>query len=793
MDHFLCEVFDVPQPSFIKNIETLFDLEDKKLLYTRLYKHPFLLFNLTFNFIWEQCFGVIPGKMDVFTIFSQHMKGLSETLLYSAKSGLTPQMRSGLCQLVLEYLYKHTFLAYVPKNTPNLPQTDALLKAAVAYFEKIENTPQEAEKELKQKLAKRLIPYVGFLLTLSQSCEPEHAHTKLENFIKDHFDNIFDNKENPKDAKSEQRSLTAYAFYTCLLEFVGAFLDANHENPNQKDLHKRFYSLTEKHVKLFGLTTKNVYTDFTLYEHIKKRQALPTSEWLSLTPFECISFQINQDYYFLRMLFQKSALVDFSSHSVNNINTMISETFYDIFEKLLTKKGNDPPLFFTDTGLKQKTMISHQDDKNECSIYGRNAYVFDACVPRLFGTFVTFRTPTFFRVIAGKGLYHNICVENIDHLISLNNRYPLPENYKSFKVVRDAHVLTKYPLWANISPSFTPFVIPYSQEDREIGLTEEFVKLCMDVLWAKTTRELHFARSLCWGKSYILRYKAERQIDYKEITNNTNNTDEQPLASSKNHEKFALLYIDTRANPGGLDALRITLHNLNTKHVCWEVVIATLQENEAYYMKYAKFMGVNLRFLRHPLLKLLPFNIDAYNRVMKSNCLWNDLKEMGYEKCLIIQDDSMLFRPGFEERFLTFDFIGPPWLKCASNAPLLHYVGETFVGNGGLSWRNVQLMYHITKEYQKEKNYLFNDMLQPIQEDVYFGMCVQQEARIEDPERPQPCLPTYNEAREFGMEQVWSSDAFGVHKFWVYNDREKISAFFDKLSVQNYGKNEQKN
>lgn len=775
MDHFLCEVFDVPQPSFIKNIETLFDLDDKKLLYARLYKHPLLLFNLTFYFIWEQCFGVIPSKMDVFTIVSQHMKGLNETLAHSSKTGLTPQMRSGLCQLVLEYVYKHTFLIYVPKNTPNLPQADAVLKGATAYFEKIENAPQEAEKELKQKLAKRLIPYVGFLLTLSQSCEPEHAHIKLENFIKDHFD-IKERCENVKDAKSEQRSLTAYAFYSCLLEFVAPFLDANQ---NQKYLHKRFYSLTEKHVKLFDLTKKNVYTDFTLYEPIKMRKALPTTEWLSLTPFECISFQINQDYYFLRMLFQKSALVDFSAHS---INTIMSETFCDVFEKLLTKKGNDPPLFFTDTGLKQKTMVSHQDDKNECSIYGRSAYVFDACVPRLFGTFVTFRTPTFFRVIAGKGLYHNICVENIDHLISLNNRYPLPENYNSFKIVRDPLVLTKYPLWANISPSFTPFVIPYTQEDREIGLTEEFVKLCMNVLWAKTTRELHFARSLCWAKSYILRYKAERHIDYKETI------DKQIDEQLKKHEKFALLYIDTRANPGGLDALRITLHNLDTKHVCWEVVIATLEENEAYYMKYAKCLGVTMRFLRHPLLKVLPFNIDVYNRVMKSNRIWNDLREMGYEKCLIIQDDSMLFRPGFEERFLTFDFIGPPWLKCASNAPLVHYVGDTFVGNGGLSWRNVDLMCHITKEYQKEKNYLFNDMLQPIQEDVYFGMCAQQEARIENPERPQPCLPTYNEAREFGMEQVWSPDALGVHKFWVYNDRDKISAFFDKLSVQNVRK-----
>lgn len=112
-------------------------------------------------------------------------------------------------------------------------------------------------------------------------------------------------------------------------------------------------------------------------------------------------------------------------------------------------------------------------------------------------------------------------------------------------------------------------------------------------------------------------------------------------------------------------------------------------------------------------------------------------------------------------------------------------MGDSYVGNGGLSWRNVELMEYITTKYQKEKNFLFNDMLQPIQEDVYFSMCVQQETRIEDPERSQPCLPSFNEARDFGMEQVWSPDALGIHKFWIYNEQEKISAFFNKLSVQN--------
>jgi len=297
----------------------------------------------------------------------------------------------------------------------------------------------------------------------------------------------------------------------------------------------------------------------------------------------------------------------------------------------------------------------------------------------------------------------------------------------------------------------------------------------MNVLWAKTTRDLHFARSLCWAKSYLLRYKVERGInpDDKVSVKEIGDTQEP---------KYTLLYMDTRPNIGGIDAIRITLANLNVKHVYWDVVIATLNENKAFYTYH---LGSDIRFLEHPLLSLTPFNIDAYNRVMKSSRLWQDLKEMGYEKCLIIQDDSMLLRPGFEQRFLSFDYLGPPWLKCSSNALLFHYVGDSYVGNGGLSWRNIDLMAYITKHYQKEKNYLFNDMLQPIQEDVYFGMCVQREKQMEDHERPQPCLPTFNEARDFGIKQVWSPDALGIHKFWVYNDCEKIRTFFNKLSVQN--------
>jgi len=260
MDYFLCEVFDVPQPLSIKNLDKLFDIEDKKLLYGRLYKHPHLLFNLTFHFIWENCFGVSPGKIDVFSSCTQGIKGLNEIL--NDASVFTPNLRLQLCQMILDYIFKCTFFTYVPKNTPNLPEASDVMKRAHLYFEKVCESHDEAEKALKQKLTKRLFPFVGFIV--SQSCEPKLVEPNLEDFMHKLF--VEDQTTNVKIENGEKinQTQTSYAFYTCLLEYVAFFipLEDNDKNTYKCSLPKRFYDLTSKHTFLYFIFShhkKHIY------------------------------------------------------------------------------------------------------------------------------------------------------------------------------------------------------------------------------------------------------------------------------------------------------------------------------------------------------------------------------------------------------------------------------------------------------------------------------------------------------------------------------------------------------
>jgi len=232
-----------------------------------------------------------------------------------------------------------------------------------------------------------------------------------------------------------------------------------------------------------------------------------------------------------------------------------------------------------------------------------------------------------------------------------------------------------------------------------------------------------------------------------------------------------IFYVDNRKNISGIYSIIITLSNLDiskkSPHL-WNIVILTPESCRTFY---THFLGPYIQFIDHPLINDKNFNIDTYNRILKSFHLWNQLHTLNISKCLILQDDSMVLRKGMES-FLKYDYIGPPWLKCLSNVPLEKYVGNLYVGNGGLSLRSVESMLKIVDKYKEEKNLLFNNSLQPIQEDVYFSMCAQKEMMN---------LPTYNQASIFGMEQVFNIDALGIHKFWVYNNEKKVNLYFDAL------------
>lgn len=218
----------------------------------------------------------------------------------------------------------------------------------------------------------------------------------------------------------------------------------------------------------------------------------------------------------------------------------------------------------------------------------------------------------------------------------------------------------------------------------------------------------------------------------------------------------ALVLIDTRANPLSLLSVFVSWANLRSPQE-WKIVIGTCEENRKYYSKYLP----NVHFFDSPELQCNPFDIEAYNNLLKSTAVWDYLKSIGVKKCLIIQDDGVLARPGVEAWFNEpFTYVGAPWLPCSANAEVESLTNKRMVGNGGVCMRDVADMHDIATRYSKEGRTLFNTRLQQIQEDVYYAKFAS--------------TPILEEAALFSMEQVYSPNALCFHKPWAYHPLSRL-------------------
>ena len=211
-----------------------------------------------------------------------------------------------------------------------------------------------------------------------------------------------------------------------------------------------------------------------------------------------------------------------------------------------------------------------------------------------------------------------------------------------------------------------------------------------------------------------------------------------------------VLLIDNRRNMQSVMSTCISVANL--KKDMWDLVILTSRASRDFYKAYFP----NALFLTMDSCMEFPFNIETYNRLLKDPQIWASLK--GYTKCLLVQDDGMLIRPGLEATFMDYDYVGAPW------PPGPHLVaagvGKDFVGNGGLSLRDVRCMLDITTTCIKEKMVLFNTEMQPVPEDVYFSAAATKLGKQ---------LPSRSLAEGFAMEMYKVGGApLGFHKPWPY-------------------------
>jgi hypothetical protein len=104
-----------------------------------------------------------------------------------------------------------------------------------------------------------------------------------------------------------------------------------------------------------------------------------------------------------------------------------------------------------------------------------------------------------------------------------------------------------------------------------------------------------------------------------------------------------------------------------------------------------------------------------------------------------------------------YDYVGAPW------RPGL--VGGGLVGNGGLSLRKKSKMLEIINKIP------YNGW----NEDIYFSAITYKVGF-------NISLPSFEEAKKFSVETVFSHDTFGVHNPWKYLDSNEMEYLCDNIT-----------
>jgi len=135
--------------------------------------------------------------------------------------------------------------------------------------------------------------------------------------------------------------------------------------------------------------------------------------------------------------------------------------------------------------------------------------------------------------------------------------------------------------------------------------------------------------------------------------------------------------------------------------------------------------------------------LNDYNKILTSKSFWESVP---FEKVLIIQHDSEIFRDGID-LFTDYDYAGAPW-KFQQHG-----------GNGGLSIRTKEAMIDIAE------NFPYRNATLDGYEDVYFCNWLQS-------------LPKYNLAppeicSSFSCESIFKLGTLGAHAIDKYLTKDQ--------------------
>lgn len=210
---------------------------------------------------------------------------------------------------------------------------------------------------------------------------------------------------------------------------------------------------------------------------------------------------------------------------------------------------------------------------------------------------------------------------------------------------------------------------------------------------------------------------------YSLFKNNKENFDN----NSKN--KYTAVIVEPRKHKALSFVLENFLTNLSEE---WDIIIMHGNKNEEYV---DDIMEKSLSSFGNRITKVNlnvdNLTIDDYNKLLKSKEFYDKIPT---EVFLIFQTDTVICDNDKDliNKFLEYDYVGAPWINGG-------------VGNGGLSLRKKSKMLEIINKCPTDGRV----------EDVFFA---------------NSCIdiykPSFDEAKEFSVENVYNEKSFGVHKTW---------------------------
>ena len=179
----------------------------------------------------------------------------------------------------------------------------------------------------------------------------------------------------------------------------------------------------------------------------------------------------------------------------------------------------------------------------------------------------------------------------------------------------------------------------------------------------------------------------------------------------------------------------------------WKFLIIHSQSNKELIEKILRKNSLQ----RHQTI-LYPEHIThhIYNQMFFEKSFYGQIDT---EHFLIFQPDTLL-RDNYSKQkineYLQYDYVGAPWRHTHN------------VGNGGLSLRKKSKMLEVLKTAKKEKKDYRLQM-----EDQIFSNFFNLNVDIKK--------PSFEEAKNFSVETCFSENSLGLHKAWLYMDKDQMS------------------